>query len=99
MDKIIEEEQPTLEIDEDGTKRWCLHDKTHRTDGPAIEYADGYKAWWLNNELHREYGPAVEWADGYKEWWLNNIKYSFTQFIAITPIPEVEKTRLMLIYA
>ena len=25
-----------LHIDEDGTKRWYLNDKLHRTDGPAI---------------------------------------------------------------
>ena len=34
----------------------------HRTDGPAIEYANGYKEYWVNGrelskeEFEREYG-------------------------------------------
>jgi hypothetical protein len=54
-----------------GDKFWCLNDKLHREDGPAVEYADGTKWWCLNGELHREDGPAVEWANGTKWWCLN----------------------------
>ena len=36
----------------------------HRTDGPAIEYANGYKWWYIKGQLHRTDGPAIEWADG-----------------------------------
>ena len=57
--------------DENGTKRWFLHDKRHREDGPAVEYPDGTKSWYLHDELHREDGPAIEHADGSKRWFLN----------------------------
>ena len=33
-----------------GDKFWCLNDKYHREDGPAIEWASGYKSWHLNDE-------------------------------------------------
>ncbi len=42
----------------------------HRTDGPAIEYADGSKAWYVDDILHRLDGPAVEYANGSKSWWV-----------------------------
>jgi hypothetical protein len=54
-----------------GTKRWYLNGQYHRTDGPAIEFADGAKWWYLNGRRHRTDGPATEEADGSKEWWLN----------------------------
>ena len=82
----------------DGYKVWYLNGKRHRTDGPAVEWADGTKWWYLNGERHRTDGPAIEYADGYEAWWLNGVEHSFKQFIAKTPISEVEKTRLMLIY-
>ena len=34
----------------DGTKRWYLDGKRHRTDGPAIEYPNGDKYWYLNGK-------------------------------------------------
>jgi hypothetical protein len=45
--------EPTLKIDEFGTKRWYLHDELYRVDGPAIEWADGTKLWYLNNEYYK----------------------------------------------
>ena len=33
-----------------GTKEWYLNGECHRTDGPAIEYADGTKSWYLNDK-------------------------------------------------
>jgi hypothetical protein len=45
----------------------------HRTDGPAIEYADGDKSLVdLNGKRHRTDGPAIEDADGTKSWWIND---------------------------
>ena len=45
---------PQLIQDEHGTKRWYLHGKLHREDGPAIEYPNGVKHWYLNGkELER----------------------------------------------
>jgi hypothetical protein len=43
----------------------------HRTDGPAVEYADNYREWYLNGKLHRVDGPAIEYKDGSCEWWQN----------------------------
>jgi hypothetical protein len=57
-----------------------LNGKSHREDGPAIEYSDGRRFWWLNGKLHREDGPAVEYADGTREWWLNGAEYTEKEF-------------------
>jgi hypothetical protein len=45
--------------------------KLHRTDGPALEYADGSEEWYLDGKRHRSDGPAVECADGSKLWYLD----------------------------
>jgi hypothetical protein len=48
--------------------------KWHRTNGPAVEWADGRKEWYLNGKLHREDGPAVEYVDDddtIKKWYVN----------------------------
>jgi hypothetical protein len=62
----------TVKVYASGSKFWCLNDKLHREDGPAVEHADGYKSWWLKGKRHREDGPAVEYAYGSKEWYLND---------------------------
>jgi len=61
----------TVRVREDGTKYWFLNGKSHREDGPAIEYASGTKYWFLNGNLHREDGPAIELPDGTKQWRFN----------------------------
>jgi hypothetical protein len=60
-----------LHISANGTKEWYLNGQLHRTDGPAMEWADGDKEWWLNGQLHRTDGPAVGDTNGDKYWWLN----------------------------
>jgi hypothetical protein len=65
-------EQPECKVYPDGSKEWCLHEKYHREDGPAVEWAGGDKHWYLHGKLHREDGPAVDCADGYKAWYLND---------------------------
>ena len=35
--------QPTCTTLPDGSKTWYLHGGRHRTDGPAVEWADGGK--------------------------------------------------------
>jgi hypothetical protein len=40
----------TVTVDDEGTKRWIVDGKLHRTDGPAIEYADGEKHWFQNGK-------------------------------------------------
>ena len=64
--------KPEVKVNLHGTKEWCLNDKFHREDGPAVERADGTKFWYLNGELHREDGPAVEYSNGDKHWYLND---------------------------
>ena len=65
-----------IETDERGTR--CYFNNTnqlHRTDGPAIEYADGSKSWYQNGLLHRTDGPAIEWTCGRKEWYQNDKRH------------------------
>jgi len=48
-------EQPKCTVDQFGTKRWRLHGKYHREDGPAVEQPAGVKYWYLNGkEAHPE---------------------------------------------
>lgn len=61
----------TVEVEENGTRKWYLNGRLHREGGPAIEYANGTRGWYLNGVLHREDGPAVEYADGTNSWYLN----------------------------
>jgi len=63
--------EPICKTNGNGDKRWYLNGETHRTDGPAVEYANGTKVWFLNNKRHRTDGPAVEYN-------YNNVKYPFT---------------------
>jgi len=58
--------------DEEGTRRWFQNGQHHRTDGPAIEWANGTRHWLQNNQYHRTDGPAVEWANGNRYWYQNN---------------------------
>ena len=54
---------------------WYLDGKRHRTDGPAVEWADGTREWWLNGKTHRTDGPALEWANGDRFWFLNGRRH------------------------
>ena len=64
-----------IEIDKYGNK-FYYKDRAmeifHRSDGPAVEYANGSKYWYLDGKCHRLDGPAVECADGDKYWYLND---------------------------
>jgi hypothetical protein len=68
------------EIYTNGDKCWYLNGKLHRTDGPAIEWANDSKSWWMNGEYHRTNGPAIEYANGSKFWYINGIEYSEEDF-------------------
>ena len=68
-------QQPTVTTDKHGDKSWRLNGELHRTDGPAVEWADGGKSWYLNGKRHRTDGPAVERANGTKEWLLNGKRH------------------------
>jgi len=63
-------------VDSSGDRRWYNEfDQLHRTDGPAVEYADGTKIWYQNDKRHRTDGPAAEYADGTKRWYLNGKRH------------------------
>ena len=47
----------------------------HRTDGPAVEYADGSREWWVSGQRHRTDGPAIEWANGTRFWHVNGQRH------------------------
>lgn len=62
------------EIDEYGDKHWYNEqNQLHRTDGPAVEYANGLKSWHQNNKLHRTDGPAIDHPCGSKIWMNNGV--------------------------
>jgi len=69
-----------VEIDDKKTIRWYSNDERHRTDGPAVEFADGSKFWYLKGELHRIDGPAMEYPNGAKFWYLNGKELSEAEF-------------------
>jgi hypothetical protein len=87
-------------IDNMGTKRWWVNGRRHRTDGPAIEYADGTKLWYINGKQHRTDGPAIEWWDGQMDWYLNDHIYSFDDWLdANTDLTDGEKVMMKLKFA
>ena len=53
------------------TTEYCVENKLHREDGPAMDFANGYKSWYLNGIRHRTDGPAVEDANGTKAWFID----------------------------
>ena len=64
-----------------GTRRYYNSaDQLHRTDGPAVIWADGTKLWFQNGQLHRIDGPAVVGSDGYKGWCINGVRLSEDDF-------------------
>ena len=70
----------TVKVFSDGTKYWCLGDKFHREDGPAVESSSGTNYWYLVGKFHREDGPAIESSCGYKKWWLNGEEFTEEEF-------------------
>ena len=61
-----------IEVDESGT-RWYYNNagQLHRTNGPAVEWADDDKFWYQNGLLHRTDGPAIISKTGVPSFWLN----------------------------
>ena len=77
------ENEPILTIKPNGDKEWRVDGRLHRTDGPAVEYADGSKLWYQNGQRHRTDGPAIEYTDGRKEWWVNGKGLTEAEFIRL----------------
>ena len=80
-----------VKVYNDGNKYWYLNGKSHREDGPAIEYANGDKKWYLDDTLHREDGPAMEFASGGKAWYLKG-EYLTEEEHHIRTLPTVKTT-------
>ena len=60
-------------VDIDGNKIWRnKQGQLHRTDGPAVIYADGTQWWYRNGQCHRTDGPAMIYADGSQYWYVNH---------------------------
>lgn len=59
INAILESNQPTMHVDEDGIIRWKLNGVPHREDGPAVIYKSGTEIWYINGLKHREDGPAI----------------------------------------
>jgi len=59
---------------------------------------DGSKIWLLEGGFHRLDGPAIEHADGHASWYLNDRRYTFDEFLELTPISPETKCMLKLIY-
>ena len=70
-----------VEVDAFGTREFYNSDgQLHRTNGPAIEYANGTKYWYQNGVCHRTDGPAVEWDSGGKSWFIDGKLLSEAEF-------------------
>jgi len=61
----------TVQVFDNGDKKWFINGRLHREDGPAIEHASGSKSWFINGNRHRDDGPAIEYASGEKRWYIN----------------------------
>jgi hypothetical protein len=62
--------EPTMHV-KFGDQEWRVNGELHRTDGPAIIWADGRQEWHVNGLPHRTDGPALIRADGAQAWYIN----------------------------
>ncbi len=67
--------EPTMTVDDDGTRRWHLNGHLHREHGPAVVRADSSRSWYINGRIHRTDGPAYEGADGTLSWWIRGERH------------------------
>ena len=88
--------EPKISVEENGTQRWYLNGKLHRTDAPAEIYPNGSQYWFLNGVVHRTDGPAVIFPDGTQRWWLNGKRYDFSDWLAALDADDKTKTLLTL---
>lgn len=52
-----------------GNTEYFVFGRLHRTDGPAVIYANGNESWYYWGKLHREGGPAVIGSNGEERWY------------------------------
>jgi hypothetical protein len=91
--------QPTLIEAPAGHRAWKLNGEYHRTDGPAIEFADGTLHWAFHGKFHRTDGPALIRANGREIWWLHGKRLSFDEWLnENTYLTDGEKVMMKLKY-
>jgi len=62
-------------VDPNGTIRYTLRGKPHRTNGPAYMTNDGkWKKWYRHGELHRSSGPAVV-TPARRDWYIDGKRH------------------------
>lgn len=67
-EEYIEEECSVF----DECSKFYSNSNFHRTDGPALEYANGSEEWWLDGKRHRTDGPAIVYKNPPEEWWFQH---------------------------
>ena len=61
------------EVNRFGNKIWRnRRGQLHRTDGPAVIYADGSQFWYRDGQYHRTDGPARIYANESYYWYIND---------------------------
>jgi len=77
--------------------------KSHRLDGPAIEWFDGSKEWYIDGKIHRLDGPALVFSSGFIDkynfngWRLNGISYYKAQHNRLVLFAMLEPARIILL--
>jgi hypothetical protein len=87
------------QIDEYGDTCWYNFDgKRHRTDGPAVIWADGSKFWYQHGNRHRDDGPAYESVNGATLWCQHGKWLSFDEWLDEVDISDEDKVMMKLKY-
>jgi hypothetical protein len=79
-----------------GVMIWRIGAFPHRVGGPAVIYPNGDEMWYRYGLKHRVDGPAVMYEIGHNEWWFDGDQFSFREWLEKIPVPEKEKTWLIL---
>jgi hypothetical protein len=58
-----------------GCRKWYLHGKLHRINGPAIITYDGYEFWYKEGMMHRDGDMPAYIAYGDKKWYKNGKRH------------------------
>lgn len=74
-------------------ENWDFHSFN---DEPSIVSVNGSMMWHKHGECHRINGPAIITANGSKSYYIDGKKLSFNEWIRLSPLPEEEKTELLL---
>ncbi len=77
--------------DDAGNVFWALPDgRLHRSDGPAVEWADGGLEYRQHGLLHRSDGPAMITAHGLRAWYSSGLLHRLDGPAHVDPDGTVE---------